>query len=79
MSMESYEQIVAVYNKIIADGDCINIRNMHMDGNLLREIGITDGKQIGQTLKHLFFKVVDEPQLNDREKLIEIVKNEIMK
>ena len=78
MTMDEYDSILETYKEIVVRGDCLNMCNMQINGNDLREQGITDGKEIGATLKYLFSKVVDEPEINNKEKLLELVRSEIL-
>ena len=50
------------------------ISDLALNGNDLTNLGFS-GKQIGETLSALFEKVTDTPELNDKEKLINIIKN----
>jgi tRNA nucleotidyltransferase (CCA-adding enzyme) len=40
----------------------------------MRELGIPSGPEVGRILGALFERVLDEPALNTREKLIELAK-----
>ena len=57
-------------------GDCLNIGGLAINGNHLSRMGIT-GKKVGETLQKLLDAVLDNPELNTKEKLTDIVKNMI--
>lgn len=52
-----------------------SIKELAITGNDVMEVlNIKPGKQVGETLKRLFEMVVDDPTLNCRDKLIELIK-----
>jgi tRNA nucleotidyltransferase (CCA-adding enzyme) len=53
-----------------------SIGDLKVNGNdLMTELGIKPGPEIGKILNQLFEKVLEEPELNTREKLVELAKN----
>lgn len=61
-------------NEIINSKSCFNLNQLAVNGRDLIEIGITDGKQIGSTLKTLLNKVIDEKLENNKEDLLACAK-----
>ncbi len=61
--------------EIIRDNECFSLKQLAVNGSDLIEIGITNGKEIGDTLNYLFEKVLNEELENDRQALINAVKN----
>ena len=59
--------------RIKRDGFCPSIQSLALDGNDLVKLGIS-GKEIGETLSYLLDAVTEDPSMNDREKLMELVK-----
>ncbi len=59
-----------MYNEIIAAGDCLRIKDLHINGKDLISMGVPQGQQIGTILNTLFDEVVDSPELNTREYLV---------
>lgn len=53
----------------------IDLNELKIDGNDLIKIGYKKGKFLGKTLKRLTDSVIEDPKLNEREKLIELAKN----
>lgn len=62
-------------DEIIRDNECFSLKQLAVNGSDLIEIGITNGKEIGDTLNYLFEKVLNEELENDRQALINAVKN----
>ena len=60
------------YNKIKENEQCLSLSDMKLSGRDLIEMGVSQGKEIGAVLKELFDRVLDEPELNDHEKLKEM-------
>jgi tRNA nucleotidyltransferase/poly(A) polymerase len=59
----------------IAAANAFSPRDLVIDGNdVMRELGIPPGPEVGRILNALFERVLDEPALNTREKLIELAK-----
>jgi len=51
------------------------LHDLAIDGNdVMRELGIPPSPDVGRILNALFERVLDEPALNTREKLIELAK-----
>jgi len=50
--------------------------NLKVNGyDIMKTLNIPPGKKVGEILKYLFDLVVDNPKLNDKDKLIEIIKD----
>ena len=45
---------------------------MHLNGRDLIQMGMKPGKQMGEVLDQIFEMVLDDPSLNDRQKLMEL-------
>ena len=54
------------------------LKNLAINGNDLIELGIPKGEKIGEVLNALHEKVLDEPELNTKEKLLEISKESFL-
>jgi poly(A) polymerase/tRNA nucleotidyltransferase (CCA-adding enzyme) len=68
----------ALWQRVQEEIDAANafsLRDLKIDGNdIMRELDIPRGPKVGQILDALFERVLDEPSLNTREKLIELAK-----
>lgn len=72
-TLSSDVDLRAVYRRLlhIARNDAIEIADLAIDGDDLRSAGIPFGPHIGQILSHLIALVVNTPELNTREQLIQ--------
>jgi hypothetical protein len=52
----------------------LKISDLKITGNDLMDMGVPKGPKIGRILNELLEKVLDDPSLNTKEKLTEIVK-----
>ena len=60
------------YHEILAANDCLTLKNLKINGNQLKALGISEGKIIGAILNALLSQVLNNPELNDYEKLKEL-------
>ena len=74
VSEEVLEQVEKTYDEIIESGDCLSLREMKINGNDLKEAGIAEGERIGEILNALFFQVLEDSSVNDRDILLEMAK-----
>jgi tRNA nucleotidyltransferase (CCA-adding enzyme) len=69
------DSLESMYRQILAQEDCLSIKDLMINGKDLIEMGVPQGKQIGHILNTVFDEVVDQPDLNDREYLLNRVKD----
>lgn len=69
--IDDYERI---YQEIREQQQCLCIRDLAVDGKDLMEAGITQGKEIGETLKRLLELVLEDPGKNTKEYLMNQIK-----
>ncbi len=74
VSVETLEQIIRAYDKIIEDNNALTIGDLAITGKDLIEMGMKPGPEMGKTLRKLLELVLEDPALNDRDKLMEYVK-----
>ncbi|HVN66966.1 MAG TPA: HD domain-containing protein, partial [Candidatus Sulfotelmatobacter sp.] len=61
-------------DKIIAEEHALHVADLKVDGNdVMKTLQLKPGPQIGQVLNDLLEKVLDDPALNEREKLLELI------
>ena len=60
------------YQEILAQKDCLSLKDLAINGNDLKALGISEGKMIGTILKALLNLVLDQPQHNNYEYLSEL-------
>jgi tRNA nucleotidyltransferase (CCA-adding enzyme) len=70
-----FDEIEKMIGEIAASGDCFSLKDLVVDGNDLKAIGIKEGKQIGEILNHLLDKVIDGEVANVKEELIAEAQN----
>lgn len=70
------EEARAVMQSVIDQQECYRIKQLAVNGNDLKMIGI-DGKTIGDTLEHLLAMVMEDEGLNTKETLLEFVKENL--
>lgn len=71
---EDISSYILKYNKIIENREPYEIKDLKINGDDLKNIGIK-GKEIGETLDFLLEKITDNPKLNNKDKLFEIIKS----
>jgi len=80
--MEERLQILAglenMYEEVVNEGDCLTIKDLAVNGGDLIGIGMKPGEEMGQMLKYLLDKVLEEPDMNDKNILLNMV-NEYLK
>ena len=69
--LENLDAIEALYRDIIEKGQCVSLKELAVTGKDLIEAGMTPGKEIGEKLNELLDLVIEQPDLNQKEKLLE--------
>ncbi len=75
--LNNLENLKEYYKEIMDKQQCLTIKELAISGKELMELGMKPGPQIGDVLKNLLDKVLDEPELNEREQLIKLVKEDM--
>ncbi|NCC15884.1 MAG: CCA tRNA nucleotidyltransferase [Clostridia bacterium] len=70
----SFSRTAQCLDKILADGDCLTLKQLTVDGQMLMELGVPKGKELGSLLAVLLDLVQRDPQWNQREFLLEKAK-----
>ena len=71
------DDMIAMYEQVKEENQCIKMSDMAIKGKDLIDMGISPGKEMGNILKALFEKVLDDPELNNKEKLIKLVEEKM--
>ena len=66
-----------LYNVIKEEAHCLKISDLAIDGKVLMDLGMKPGKDMGDMLGYLLELVLDEPKLNEKEKLISLVEDKL--
>jgi len=62
------------FNEVIDEKEPFSLKNLEINGNDLKDIGFEQGKYIGFVLEALFKIILDDPEKNNREFLLEEAK-----
>lgn len=73
--LEGLENKIQEIKEILERKDPFNKKQLKLDGNDIIGLGFAKGKSIGEILDYLTEKVIEDPEYNSREKLIELIKN----
>lgn len=65
--VDAYEKM---YEKIIGQNECISLKQLAVTGRDIMELGVKQGRQIGDILKKLLEQVVEDPKRNERDYLL---------
>ena len=65
------EEKEAIYHLVIERGDCFEVKTLAVNGRDLIQSGIKPGPLLGAVLERLVEWVIDEPQRNTKEQLLE--------
>ncbi len=71
--LEILEKTRLLLDEIVADNECLTLRELAMDGRGLMELGIKPGKEMGRILNLLLERVLEQPELNEHETLVQLV------
>jgi tRNA nucleotidyltransferase (CCA-adding enzyme) len=73
--LEKLEALRGYYDEVMSNNQCISLKELAITGSDLIALGLKPGPEIGEVLNGLLDKVIDDPSLNDKDKLIEIFNN----
>ena len=74
--IQKIRNIEKVLEEILREKECFSMKDLAINGNDLKEIGIKEGKEIGIILNFLLKKVIEGEVENEKEKLMEEAKKE---
>lgn len=74
---KKYDNIYDEIDETIRKNHCFSLKTLAVTGNDLKEIGLTDGKLIGDSLKTLLNLVIEKPDKNNKEFLLSYIKENI--
>lgn len=77
--LANLEQIRQYDQEIRKRGDCISLKELAVSGADLLEAGIPAGKQIGASLNWLLEQVLTDPQKNEKQILLKLLKDRMKK
>lgn len=65
-----------VIRDIIEKGQCTSLKDLAVNGKDLIDAGVEPGKDVGNVLDKLMERVLIDPSLNEKQKLLSLLKNE---
>ncbi len=72
--LNGLKRIEELYKKVVAEQQCITLKDLKVSGKELMDIGFSPGKELGEALRTLLEAVIEEPALNQKETLLEMAK-----
>lgn len=72
--LASLDKLESIYNEIVSAKECVCMKDLAVSGRDLIDLGVKPGPAMGAILGKLLSMVIDEPSLNDREVLLDMVK-----
>ncbi len=69
--LERLEQLRSLYTGILEKKQCLNIKDLAVKGRDLMDAGISPGPEMGKILEAMLKDVLDEPEHNDKQYLLE--------
>ncbi|MPN62590.1 CCA-adding enzyme [bioreactor metagenome] len=64
---------------IVENGDCISVKGLALSGDDLLILGVQKGKAMGNILNEILDMVLENPQMNNKENLLEFVGETLIK
>jgi len=71
--IEIIESIRSIYNEIVSEQQCMSLKDLAINGGDLIKLGFAPGKQIGIILNRLLYEVLENPEINTRDELVQLV------
>jgi tRNA nucleotidyltransferase (CCA-adding enzyme) len=62
---------------VLRRGDPVTLAALAIDGNDLRELGLRPGPEFGRILDACLQAVIEDPELNERDRLLEFARGQI--
>ncbi|CDG36065.1 metal dependent phosphohydrolase [Acetivibrio thermocellus BC1] len=69
------DEIKDIFFNLKKEGQILNLKDLALNGNDLLAMGFEQSREIGIILRELYNIVLDNPEMNTKEKLTEIVEN----
>lgn len=69
--LQKWEEL---YKQVLEKRQCVSLKDLALSGKDLMEVGIKPGKELGEILSLLLQIVIDKPEENQKDRLLEILK-----
>ena len=66
----AFDTLCDIYKRIVKRGDCLSLRGMAVNGSDLIGMGIKPGREVGDILAGMFEEVLNVPEHNNKEYLL---------
>jgi poly(A) polymerase/tRNA nucleotidyltransferase (CCA-adding enzyme) len=74
--LDYLKELEARIQKVIEEENALHVSDLKISGeDVMRELKILPGPKVGEVLGALLEKVLDDPSLNERDKLLELIKH----
>lgn len=74
-SLENLHKIKEIYTDIINREQCLSVKDLKINGRDLIALGFSQGKEIGNILEKLLYAVLEKPELNTYDKLVDLARS----
>ncbi|MCR4891904.1 MAG: CCA tRNA nucleotidyltransferase [Lachnospiraceae bacterium] len=65
--LQYQDRFEEIYRQILEEGDCVSMQELAINGNdLIRDLNLKGGKEVGRILNELLDMVLGDPSLNER-------------
>ncbi len=71
------EGVRKLWEEIVKEGQCVSLKGLQVNGGDLIAAGMKPGKKIGLMLEWLLEQVLEKPELNQRDKLLELAETKL--
>jgi tRNA nucleotidyltransferase (CCA-adding enzyme) len=74
---EKYERLetaLQLYREIEEKGECVSLKELDINGRDLIAVGLNPGKELGDVLNRLLTQVIENPEQNQKETLLDMAK-----
>ena len=71
---KALEEIIRYHDEIVEEGCALTIKDLAINGNDLKNLGIKPGPEMGEILSKLLEHVLEDPSCNTKEALTILVK-----
>ena len=78
--LEKLHAVKEIYEQVLAQKQCVSLKTLAVTGrDLIEQVGMTPGKELGKMLNDLLELVIEEPSLNEKSLLIDKAKELLQK
>ena len=75
--MQRILRVFHIYEEILAERQCVQIRDLAVNGKDLLELGVPKGPVVGEMLRLALDDVLEDPSRNERDHLLELIRTNL--